>query len=214
MIKNKRNLGLVLTLSLIVSSTGAVSASTINLIEGNSQNNNIMKIIDEIEYKVSPENPNIKTCEVVDEKGINHFISINYETMEMSIDNEKVHFEYEEIRNDRATIDSSSAAKITSKIPWKGSVILLSAAIAGLISGGTAAGWAATIAGAITADAENIYVSFTQYKSKEKYWSSHTNTYYNKYINKNIIFRQTSSTGKILCGPVNGSWFDPVRPAY
>lgn len=154
----------------------------------------------------------VKSWSVVDEDGIRHYLSMNYQTMIMTIDNEEMQFNVQEIALPKASLDYSSASTISSKIAWKGSVILLSSAIAGYIGGGKAAGWAATIAGALTADSENIYFSMTQYRSKERYWSNYHGTYYNKGINKNIIFRQASSNGKILCGPVNGGWFDPIRP--
>lgn len=157
----------------------------------------------------------IRNWSVIDESGSTHSLSINYKSMIMTIDGEEIQFNVEEISNEVstfATVDWSTGAKVTGKIPWKGSVILLSAAIAGFVSGGSAAGWAATIAGAITADAENIYFSFVQYQSKEKYWSSYDNVYYKKCINKDITFYESSLNGRILCGPNDGSWFDPIRP--
>lgn len=175
----------------------------------------------------------VKNWKVVDEFNSTHYLSMDYNEMEMTVDGETFQFDIKEAATsiDRSdditaeirpnavvnpnagpTIDYSTAATVTGKVPWKGSAILLSAAIAALISGGAAAGWAATIAGAITADAENIYFRYTQYQSVERYWSSYYSIYYHKGINRNITFRQSSSTGKILCGPVNGSWFDPIRP--
>lgn len=191
------------------------------------------KEIDENIIELPSNETFIKKWEIVDEFGTTHYLSMNYDKMEMTLDGETIQFDIEgsatsntpsdstsasisptDVVNPTAgpTIDSSTAITVTGKIPWKGSVTLLGAAIAGVISGSTAAGWAATIASAITADAENVYFRYTQYKSVEKYWSSYHSTYYNKAINRNITFRESSSTGKILCGPVHGSWFDPIRP--
>lgn len=164
--------------------------------------------------EITTENPNTKKWLVVD--GNNKFdLFIDYQNQIMMIDNETIHYTVEEVQLPvtRATVDYSTARKFKSKIPWKGSVTLLAAAIAGLVSGGAAAGWAATIAGALTADAENIWLTFTQYDSKESYYSSYNGVYYKKCINKDITFYETSvSSANIIYGPVDGTWFDPIRP--
>lgn len=54
---------------------------------------------------------------------------MNYKSMIMTIDGEEISNEVSTF----ATVDWSIGAKVTGKIPWKGSVILLSAAIAGFI---------------------------------------------------------------------------------
>lgn len=151
---------------------------------------------------------------IVTDNGEIYDLVINYKEHYLKIDDEICPYQVEEIQIlTRATIDYSSARRFESKIPWKGSVTLLSAAIAGLVSGGSAAGWAATVAGALTADAENIWLTFTQYDSVESYYSNYYSTYYKKSINKNIIFYQNSvSSANIVYGTVQGSWFDPIRP--
>ena len=156
----------------------------------------------------------IKNWEIIDEFGITHTLSMNYNTMTMTMDGETIQFTVEEMPiMTRATLDYSTAAKMSGKIPWKGSTTLLAVGITAAITGsGNAAGWAATIVGSIVGELNDVYFSLTQYKSKEKYWSSYYGTYYNKAINKNIIFRQNSQSGKILHGPVDGYWFDPIRP--
>ncbi|MGX8833351.1 hypothetical protein ACWG0P_03980 [Amedibacillus sp. YH-ame6] len=141
-----------------------------------------------------------------------HTLYVDYEQHIMVIDGEKIQYEVTEIQQTRATINKASARNIKSTIPWKGSTILLAAAIGALISGGSAAGWAATIAGAVTADAPNIYVTFTQYDSIENYYSYYLGIYFKKSTNRNIKFYQNSTNAaNLLLGPVNGGWFDPVR---
>lgn len=36
--------------------------------------------------------------------------------------------------------------------------------------------------------------------------------YYKKCINKGITFYKSSLNVRILCGPNDGGWFDPIRP--
>lgn len=153
---------------------------------------------------------------IVVDNGIVHNLYVNYKDNYMTIDNEVIEFEITELEIPltRATIDYSSARNIQMKIPWKGSVILLASAIGFAVGGVNGSGIAGTIAGALTADAENLWVTYTQYDSKESYYSSYANVYYKKSINKNINFYETSvkASNKVY-GPIQGSWFDPVRPA-
>lgn len=68
-------------------------------------------------------------------------------------------------------------------------------------------------ASTLTADAENVWMTFTQYESKESYYSNYNAVYYKKCINKNVTFYKTSvSNANKIYGPVQGSWFDPIRP--
>ena len=164
--------------------------------------------------EVETNNHDTKRWIVID-SGIQYDLFIDYKEHYLRIDDEIIPYIVKEIDLPvtRATINPSTKRQFEAKIPWKGSVVLLSAAIAGVVSGGSAAGWAATIAGALTADAENIWVTFDQYDSKEKYYSNYEGMYYNKCINQNIKFYKTSvSSSNIILGPVNGNWFDPVRP--
>lgn len=140
---------------------------------------------------------------------------VDYEKRIMKINDEIINIEVEEIELPltRTTVDYSSVRNFKSKIPWKGSVTLLAAGITAVVGGGNGVGWAATIASALTADAENVWVTFAQYASKETYYSSYHGMYYKKCINKNITFYKTSvSKSNIIYGPVDGGWFDPVRP--
>lgn len=135
-------------------------------------------------------------------------LTINYKEHYLIIDNELVPYTVEEIQlpSTRTTVDYSTGRNFKSKIPWNGSVTLLAAAIGGILGGGAGAGWASTIAGALTADAENIWLTFTQYDSKETYYSSYSGTYYKKCINKNITFYENSvSKSNIIYGPKDGS---------
>lgn len=163
------------------------------------------------------ETTNIDTRQwIVVDSGIQYILIIDYANHYIQIDDEVIPYSVEEISipPTRATINYSTARNFSSKIPWKGSTILLTAAITAAVAGVAAAGWAATIAGALTADAENIYLTFTQYDSVESYYSSYHGYYYKKCINKNITFYENEiDSDKIIYGPVDGNWFDPVRPS-
>lgn len=179
-----------------------------------AEDDNIVYIGNGYIQEIETGNINTKQWIVVD-GDTKYNLYVDYDKHIMKIDDEIIHFEVTDIELPltRATIDYSTARTFQSKIPWKGSVILLTAGIAAVVSGGAAAGWAATIAGALTADAENIWVTFTQYDSKETYYSSYYSTYYKKSINKNITFYKTSiSSSNKIYGPVDGGWFDPIRP--
>lgn len=68
------------------------------------------------------------------------------------------------------------------KLPYKGSVIAAASLLGDAIGGWNGAGLASIIAGAVTADLDNIYYSYRQYQSKEIYYSSYYNTNYRKAI--------------------------------
>lgn len=169
--------------------------------------------------EIHNDDPYQRTMLISENNGEEHYITIDYRNNQLYIDGIEVHTEVtieEESPNiimPFATVDYSTGITYSQKIPWKGSVILLSAAIGGLIGGADGAAWAATIAGALTADAENLWVRYTQYKSKERYYSNYNGVYYNKVRNMSINFYKSSiSSSNRILGPVNGSWFDPIRP--
>lgn len=97
-----------------------------------------------------------------------HTLSMNYDTMTMNMDGETIQFTVEEMPiMTRETLDYSTAAKMSGKIPWKGSATLLAAGITAAITGsGNAAGWAATIVSSIAGELNDVYFSLSQYKSK------------------------------------------------
>lgn len=70
----------------------------------------------------------------------------------------------------------------------------------------------ATIIG-LHSDDQSLYLEYTQYSSKDSYYSNYTNTYYHKAINLGICIYAVSRNGRqLICGPYDGNWFDPVRP--
>ena len=77
-------------------------------------------------------------------------------------------------------------------------------------------GWgvAAAAASGVASYAPNwVYVTYTQYKSKQTYTSSYDGIKYNKCINQKIrIYKNSVSSKNLVYGPFNGSWFNPVRP--
>lgn len=151
-----------------------------------------------------------KSWIVYDEAGDVHVLVMDHKNMELLIVDEVVKVELE-YPTTKATIDASSGITLTSSIPWKGSVTLLSASIAAILGGAPVTGWPTTIVSALTADASAIYLLYTQYKSKELYYSYYHGINYNKYTIRNISFRQNSSVGKLLLGPADGGWLDPIR---
>lgn len=167
------------------------------------------------------ENKYIENYEVTDEFGEKHFLSINRENNEMTIDGETIVPEITEASplldygiEAFATIDTSTGRTYGSVIPWKQTVTLTVAAILTFVAGipNTASFIASLIVELLTESAPDFYYSYTQYNSKESYYSSYYNTYYKKAINQSFRIRQNSSTGKLLYGPTNGNWFDPIRP--
>lgn len=175
---------------------------------------NIAYVGDGYIQELETNNPDTKRWKVVD-SNTEYDLLINYKEHFIQIDDEITPYFVEELELPvtRATIDYSSARSFQYKVPWKGSATLLAAAVGGLIGGAPVAGWAATVAGALTADAENVWVTFTQYDSVESYYSNYNAVYYHKCINRNIIFYENSiSSANKRYGPVHGSWFDPIRP--
>lgn len=65
----------------------------------------------------------------------------------------------------------------------------------------------------LESESPRLYLAYTQYSSKESYYSNYSNTYYHKAINLGICIYAVDDNGRsLLCGPYSGSWFDPVRP--
>lgn len=140
-----------------------------------------------------------------------HIITIDRETYVLTIDGEEFVPEITEIPLTRATVDYSSAVNVKYDIPWRG-VSVMAATIMATVPG---IGWtiAAAIVGAIAAEGDKLYITMTQYHSKESYYSSYTGSYYKKAINKNIkAYSGSISSSNLIYGPVDGAWFDPVRP--
>ena len=158
-----------------------------------------------------------KSWLVRDENHI-YYLAIDYNEMSLTIDNETYFFQKEKAISEQTRIDPtinySSGINYSGTVPWKGSLTLLTTALSALLgAGNSVAGWASAIVSVLTADAENIYITFTQYSSNEQYYSSYYGYYYNKRINMNIRFYESSvSSSNLIYGPVNGNWFDPIRP--
>lgn len=140
-----------------------------------------------------------------------HVISINRLTLVMTIDGEVYEPSLDILPKTRATIDYETALDFSYNIPWRGTVAAVGVIIA------TVPGIGFTIAGAIAAlwatEGSPLYITGTQYQSKESYYSNYSNTYYNKVITKNICaYTDSISPNNLIYGPADGSWFDPVRP--
>lgn len=59
----------------------------------------------------------------------------------------------------------------------------------------------------------DLYIEYTQYLSKTIYHSDYYNTDYRKGINLDInIYYDDGDGKKLICGPYDGNWFDPIRP--
>lgn len=141
--------------------------------------------------------------------GEQHIITLNHDTYILTIDGEKFIPEIAEVPLSRATIDYSSAINLSYDIPWRGTLAMAGAIMAAI----PGIGWtiAAGIAGAISAEGQPLFITMTQYKSIENYYSSYTGSYYKKAINMNI--RAYCPRSVLIFGPANDGWFDPVRPA-
>lgn len=164
--------------------------------------------------EIETHNIDTKRWKVVDSDK-EYDLLINYKERYIQIDGEITPYLVEviELPTTRATINYSSARSYQYKVPWKGSAILLGTAIGGLIGGINGASVGSTLASALTADAENVWMTFTQYESVESYYSNYNGIYYHKCINQNIIFYKTSiSSANKIYGPIQGTWFDPIRP--
>lgn len=140
------------------------------------------------------------------------FVSINNNTYEVYIDGELVPFEVEPIALPNATVNYSTGVNLTYNVPVKATVSLTAAAIS-LFCPGIGA-YADIIARLVDlGSTNNIYLTCTQYRSVEQYYSSYAGVYYNKAINMNIrAYKNSIASSNLFYGPVNGSWFDPVRP--
>ena len=166
----KKILSSILAICLVFTFIGS------NSIFANTDNN-IVYVGNGYIQEIDTPNSHTKRWLVVD--GDNTYdLFIDYNKNIMKIDDEIINIYVEEIELPltRTTVDYSTARNFRYKIPWKGSVTLLAAAIAGCVGGINAAGMVATIASALTADAENIWVTFTQYNSKESYYSNYYDT--------------------------------------
>lgn len=193
--------------------TGSVSTTIASEKSGSSDNLEFTYFEDGYIQEVETDNINTKEWLIYD-TGKWHTLYIDYNQQIMVMDGETIRYTYEEISvpSSRTTIDYATARKFNAKVPWKGSSVLLAAGIAALVPG-TAAYIIPLIVNALTADAENVWLTFTQYDSKETYWSSYESIYYKKSINRDIIFYENSvSPANKIYGTYQGSWFDPVRP--
>lgn len=141
------------------------------------------------------------------ENGETHVIIINRQTYVLTIDGEEIIPEIEEIPLTRATVNYSTGINLTYDIPWRGAAAMTGVIIATVPYIGTVAG---AIVAAIATEGNPLRITMTQYKSVESYYSSYAGIYYNKVINKNI--RAYSPVNTLIYGPVDGAWFDPVRP--
>lgn len=72
---------------------------------------------------------------------------------------------------------------------------------------------ASAIVDFVTTEGQKLYVNFTQYQSVESDYSDYEGVYYTKTINKNIkAYKISVSPSNLIDDPVDGAWFDPIRP--
>jgi len=141
--------------------------------------------------------------------GEEHIITINHTTHILTIDGEDIIPTIIDYPQPQATLDSNSAINLSYEIPWRGAVAMAGAIVATI----PGIGWtiAGSIAAAIATEGNPLFITMTQYKSIENYYSSYTGSYYKKAINMNI--RAYSPRNVFIYGPENGAWFDLVRPS-
>lgn len=144
--------------------------------------------------------------------GETHIIVVNRETNEVTVDGVTLQTISVEVPLTRTTIDYSSRADNTVMIPVTGTAVMISTILT--LLPGLQYQVAASIVDIVSAGFYDIYITYSQYKSVENYWSSYYSIYYKKAINRDIrAYRTSVSANNLKYGPVNGSWFDPVRPS-
>ena len=140
-----------------------------------------------------------------------HRIIINRDTYVLTIDGEDYYPIIQELAMPMTTMDYSSAVNLTYNIPWRGTAAVISTLLS--VCPGIGYNIAAAIVAYVAAEGAPLYITFTQYKSVEDYYSTYYNIYYKKAINMNLrAYKNSISSNNFIYGPVNGSWFDPVRP--
>ena len=158
---------------------------------------------------------NVEECRdeyVVIDDFIIHTISINRITNVLTIDGIDYYPEIERTTVPYSTVDYATAANYSYKIPWKGAVATATT-IAGFLSNSIKVGVILGAINGVAAEAPNLHLTFTQYQSKEIYYSNYYNTNYRKAINKNVsVYKNSISSSNRIYGPVDGGWFDPIRP--
>lgn len=161
--------------------------------------------------EVESDNPHIRNYKISDGNEA-LTIAVNYETFEAYIDGELIPFVTEYLASPNATVNYSTGINLSYHVPWQTTATLTAGVIMALFPGiGT--GIADAIVNAVANEGPDIYVTCTQYRSVEQYYSSYAGVYYNKAINMNIrAYKYSVAPANLFYGPVNGSWFDPVRP--
>lgn len=110
------------------------------------------------------------------------------------------------------TLDETSGITYTVDVPFSTGTAL-AAEICAIVPG---TGWtiASEIAKTFSALSTDAVVVFTQFKSKEYFYSSYANVYYKKCINLGIKWYNGYIASENLYSvcPYDGTWFDPVRP--
>lgn len=139
-----------------------------------------------------------------------HSVIIDHQTHILTIDGVEIIPEIEEIPLTRATVDYSTGVNLSYNIPWKTAAKTLVALIALQIPSPTAQAIINVAVGSAIDEGNDLIVTMTQYMSSEQYYSTYYGTYYKKAINKNI--RAYFPANRLIYGPVDGQWFDPVRP--
>ena len=163
-------------------------------------------------YKVSSFDPFVEKY-IISDADEYHVIMINRVTNILILDGEVFTPTIENINSivPFATVDYSTGYNVSYEIPWRGALAMAGVIMASIP--GTVWTVAAAIATGLSAEGDNLHVTCTQYQSKEQYYSQHHGTYYKKSINKNMkAYKKSVSDSNLIYGPVDGNWFDPIRP--
>ena len=149
---------------------------------------------------------------IVYDKGEKHIITINRETYALTIDDEIFMPTIEEIPITRTSVDYSTGANLKYEIPWRAASVMIASLIA--VVPGLKYQVASAIISAVVSEGSPIFVTYTQYRSKESYYSTYHGMSYKKCICKNIrAYENSISSKNLIYGPVDGGWFDPIRPS-
>jgi len=143
--------------------------------------------------------------------GTKHQVYFNELTGVLKIDNELIESVSEELYITNATIDYSSATHLRYKIPYR-SVLATATVLSTVLRLPNAFTVASALASALSSDSPDIWVTYTQYRSRETYVSSYNGQSYHKNCYRNINFYENRIGGKLLYHIDGEGWWDPIRP--
>lgn len=179
------------------------------LIPSSAKGNEVVEL-DGIQVEVNYVEPYLEEYTFYDTDG-KHIVTMNRETFALTIDGEVIMPTITELPVSRTTVDYSTAVNVKYEIPWKG----VASVVASLVSKAPGIKYdvASGIVNAVAAEGPTLISTYTQYRSVEQYYSSYHGAYYNKVISLNsCVYKNSISSSNLLYGPVDGDWFDPIRP--